>query len=414
MPLFELDQGRLVPAQFGRPIERGFNAEVLESVRAQVLEVISRPLFPVAWDHDEADEVSGPHRLTALDASGQVVAVEVLGHLDAISLIAALSRLGDISSMGWLDLAQMYPGGAERFRSGWTEFRESMPPDAKPGPRMIIVAANIDPAVRPSLDVLFSSGLEVHEIAMRAMANGRRFLDVQPVGPSYWSPNPALMRSSRRPRLSQYSTDAGRISGPEQRGSASLEKTGGQNTPVQAQPAGSTSRQVPGKQGEAEAARQPVQEQQMRSPKQKDRIIGGIHYPQVYAVGDTVVAQGFDKKGQEPPATTGEHEAVQKEVPAVLGHDAEGLAAIATVLGSDTLIVAVGADSAKEALLLANGKIRYPGGGETDNADAALEKLLGIQADGWDHFRLGHAEGPSLAEAILEINEEIDRESKGR
>ena len=60
MPLFELDQGRLVPAQFGRPVERGFSADVLESVRAQVLEVISRPLFPVAWDNDEADEVSAP------------------------------------------------------------------------------------------------------------------------------------------------------------------------------------------------------------------------------------------------------------------------------------------------------------------------------------------------------------------
>ena len=399
MPLFELDQGRLVPAQFGRPVERGFSADVLESVWAQVLEVISRPLFPVAWDHDEADEVSGPHRLTALDASGQVVAVEVLGRLDAISLIAALSRLGDISSMGWLDLAHMYPGGAERFRSGWTEFRESMPPDAKPGPRMIIVAADIDPSVRPSLDVLFSSGLEVHEIAMRAMANGRRFLDVQPVGPSYWSPNPALMRArhSRRPRLSQYSTDDGRIEGP-----SAPEVTAPE--PQQDEP------EVP-----AQAAAPKVEEQQMRSPKQEDRIVGGIHYPQVYAVGDTVVAQGFDKKQEEePPATTGEHEAVQKEVPAVLGHDAEGLAAIASVLGSDTPIVAVGADSFKEATLLAGGQISYNGGQQTTDADQAIEELLGISADGWVHFRLGHAEGPSLAEAILEINEEIDRESKSR
>ncbi|MDK7340924.1 hypothetical protein QP500_10770, partial [Pauljensenia sp. UMB0018B] len=87
---------------------------------------------------------------------------------------------------------------------------------------------------------------------------------------------------------------------------------------------------------------------------------------------------GFDKKQEEePPATTGEHEAVQKEVPAVLGHDAEGLAAIASVLGSDTPIVAVGADSFKEATLLAGGQISYNGGQQTTDADQAIEELLG-------------------------------------
>ena len=64
--------------------------------------------------------------------------------------------------------------------------------------------------------------------------------------------------------------------------------------------------------------------------------------------------------------------------------------------------------------MLAGGQISYNGGQQTTDADQAIEELLGISADGWVHFRLGHAEGPSLAEAILEINEEIDRESKAR
>ncbi|MDK7341002.1 hypothetical protein QP500_11170, partial [Pauljensenia sp. UMB0018B] len=79
------------------------------------------------------------------------------------------------------------------------------------------------------------------------------------------------------------STDDGRIEGPSAPGSTAPEPQQDESD-VPAQPAAPK-----------------VEEQQMRSPKQEDRIVGGIHYPQVYAVGDTVVAQGFDKKHEEEP-----------------------------------------------------------------------------------------------------------------
>ena len=71
MALFELENGRLVPAQFGREVPDGFTADVLQAVRSQVLEIVSRPLFPIAWDGGTGSNDDAP-RLTALDAAGQV------------------------------------------------------------------------------------------------------------------------------------------------------------------------------------------------------------------------------------------------------------------------------------------------------------------------------------------------------
>lgn len=77
MALFEIENGRLVPAQFGREVPDGFTADVLQAVRSQVLEIVSRPLFPIAWEGGTGSNDDAP-RLTALDAAGQVVAVEVV------------------------------------------------------------------------------------------------------------------------------------------------------------------------------------------------------------------------------------------------------------------------------------------------------------------------------------------------
>ena len=136
MALFELESGRLIPAQFGTPVGHGLETDVLESIRSQVLEVIDRPLFPVAWAGtvEQEETAAGPHSLTALDASGQVVSVEVLSRLDPVSLVAAMSRLGQVSGQGWMDLAAQYPGGVQAFQTGWAEFREAMPPTTQPGP----------------------------------------------------------------------------------------------------------------------------------------------------------------------------------------------------------------------------------------------------------------------------------------
>jgi len=142
-------------------------------------------------------------RLTALDASGQVVSVEVLEHLDSDTLIASLSRLADTASLSWSDLAREYPGDIEGFKAGWVHFRDSMPPSPAPGPRLVMVVGSIDAQVRPALDVLASSGVEVHEMSLRQMSNGRAFLEVHAVGPRLYghSPQVLLGRTGAIPEL---------------------------------------------------------------------------------------------------------------------------------------------------------------------------------------------------------------------
>lgn len=207
MALFEYDQGHLIPAQFGNPVAPEAQGEILDSLRHQVLEVIARPLFPVTWTdmtvpHAGADGSESP-RLTALDGSGQVVLVEVMEHLDSVTLIESLGHLGAVSNLGWNDLATAYPGGIGAFRSGWTAFRDAMPPNLPAGPRLILVATDIDPEVRPALDALTFSGLEVHHVSVREMSNGRRFLDVQRVATSMFEHDANLLagRAARVPAL---------------------------------------------------------------------------------------------------------------------------------------------------------------------------------------------------------------------
>lgn len=238
MSLFEYDQGHLIPAQFGHPVGPEAQGEILDSIRRQVLEVIARPLFPVTWNDMTVTPVSGmpgefaqpgaspgsgvpgtggtangfpqeSPRLTALDGSGQVVLVEVVNRLDSTGLIAALARLGAVSNLGWNDLAAAYPGGVSAFRSGWTQFRDAMPPNLAAGPRLILVATEIDPDVRPALDALTPSGLEVHHVSVREMSNGRRFLDVQRVASSLFSHDTNLLagRGARIPAITS-ATDA--------------------------------------------------------------------------------------------------------------------------------------------------------------------------------------------------------------
>ena len=196
MALFEFEDGHLVPAQFGYPVAQDLGPDLVDAICQQVLQIVSRPLFPVTWrDMTGQDDEETP-RLTALDVSGQIVSVEILKELDSESLITSLSRLAEVASISWSDLAAEYPSGPEGFRTGWAQFRDSMPPAVGPGPRLIMVAGDIDPSVRPALSVLATSGVEVHLMNLRQMSNGRLFLDVNAVGPRLYGHAPQLLASA--------------------------------------------------------------------------------------------------------------------------------------------------------------------------------------------------------------------------
>ena len=195
MALFEFEDGHLVPAQFGYPVSYDLGPELVDAICQQVLQIVSRPLFPVTWrDMTGQDDEETP-RLTALDVTGQIVSVEILNLLDSETLITSLSRLAVVASLSWSDLAGEYPTGSEGFRAGWAQFRDSMPPAVGPGPRLIMVAGEIDPSVRPALSILATSGVEVHLMNLRQMSNGRLFLDVNAVGPRLYGHAPQLLGS---------------------------------------------------------------------------------------------------------------------------------------------------------------------------------------------------------------------------
>ena len=196
MALFEFEDGHLVPAQFGYPVAQDLGPELVDAICQQVLQIVSRPLFPVTWRDMTGQDDEGTPRLTALDVSGQIVSVEILKELDSETLITSLSRLAEVASISWSDLAAEYPSGPDGFRTGWAQFRDSMPPAVGPGPRLIMVAGDIDPSVRPALSVLASSGVEVHLMNLRQMSNGRLFLDVNAVGPRLYGHAPQLLASA--------------------------------------------------------------------------------------------------------------------------------------------------------------------------------------------------------------------------
>ncbi len=196
MALFEFEDGHLVPAQFGYPVAQDLGPDLVDAICQQVLQIVSRPLFPVTWrDMTGQDDEETP-RLTALDVTGQIVSVEILKELDSETLITSLSRLAEVASISWSDLAAEYPSGPDGFRTGWAQFRDSMPPAVGPGPRLIMVAGDIDPSVRPALSVLATSGVEVHLMNLRQMSNGRLFLDVNAVGPRLYGHAPQLLASA--------------------------------------------------------------------------------------------------------------------------------------------------------------------------------------------------------------------------
>lgn len=181
MLLFEFDNGHLIPAEFGVHTDGEIDADVMVAVRDHALEIIGKPLFPVKWDAESTGAHAAPgdpDSLIAMDASGQVVTVEVRKTLDSRTLVAALASSGRTATFGWLDLANLYPSGAGAFRRDWNEFRESLPPRPLPGARLYIVTGRILDEVRPALELLADSGVEVFEVNQRRVSDGRTFVQV--------------------------------------------------------------------------------------------------------------------------------------------------------------------------------------------------------------------------------------------
>lgn len=410
MALFEFDEGRLIPAQFGRSVSDGLTPEIVDAVCNQVLEIVSRPLFPITWRDispfegsafvDGSAEDEAP-RLTALDPSGQVVSVEILDFLDSDTLIQSLSRLAGTAALSWSDLAREYPGGVAAFKSGWIHFRDSMPPSPGAGPRLVMVVGRIDPAVRPALEVLAASGVEVHEMSLREMSNGRSFLEVHAVGPRTYAHAPHLLtgRSDDVPAIASSIRD---VPAP-----VTIESTAGVDI----------------------VASEPTTEAEALTPDSDDYLPEDEEFPQQAADAETLepqapemeaehVLEGSDSHHHAAPVVgedgdddleeeSEELRAAREAGIPVLSRDAAALRVLGQIIAEDVPAIIVGVPQA-ECEFTAEGLFRS-GEESWDNPQDALS-YFGVSGNGWMLWHLGGEEGPTLGESLAEVNREIIRE----
>ena len=381
MALFEFDEGRLIPAQFGRSVSDGLTPEIVDAVCNQVLEIVSRPLFPITWRDispfegsafvDGSAEDEAP-RLTALDPSGQVVSVEILDFLDSDTLIQSLSRLAGTAALSWSDLAREYPGGVAAFKSGWIQFRDSMPPSPGAGPRLVMVVGRIDPAVRPALEVLAASGVEVHEMSLREMSNGRSFLEVHAVGPRTYAHAPHLLagRSDDVPAIASSIRD---VSAP-----VTIESSAGVESSASVDFVSS----------------EPTTEAAASALEGSD-----LHHHAAPVVGE----DGDDDLEEESEELRAAREA---GIP-VLSRDAAALRVLGQIIAEDVPAIIVCVPQA-ECEFTADGLFRS-GEESWDNPQDALS-YFGVSGNGWTLWHLGGEEGPTLGESLAEVNREIIRE----
>ena len=457
MALFEFEDGRLVPAQFGYPVAQDLGPDLVDAICQQVLQIVSRPLFPVTWrDMTGQDDEETP-RLTALDVSGQIVSVEILKELDSETLITSLSRLAEVASISWSDLAAEYPSGPDGFRTGWAQFRDSMPPAVGPGPRLIMVAGDIDPSVRPALSVLATSGVEVHLMNLRQVSNGRLFLDVNAVGPRLYGHAPQLLASAvAAPELAAATEQAAPLDDrapaesaipalPEESAEASNDEDSETPTTRPTPKVAPHLREVftypmdeeppaPFKPAAEEAADEQSSDEAEEASAQDDELQAGeqpssedekprwerpAHMSRRATrrareesaelndggATDAATASSVDRSDESPEVTQARAEGLP-----VLGRDEVGLRTLAEILGQDTPLVARSELGLPADLVLApNGAIS--GAGLTYPSLDTLLTARGLgHIDAWGQVRIGDRLGPTLAEALDEINREIVRE----
>ena len=197
MAMYELDGNHLLPVRLGRSADAITLSHSLAAIQRQIVDVLRRPLFPLSWE-----ELETGASLTALDATGQVVVVEVLERVDSTGLLAAMSRLTQAATAGRREIASRYAGGLGAFSQDWNEFREAMPAQVEAGPRLTILSASLEPDVVGGLGVLASSGLEIHEVDVRIVDESRIVVVVEKIsGMDVAAGGPLLVARAPRPAL---------------------------------------------------------------------------------------------------------------------------------------------------------------------------------------------------------------------
>lgn len=223
MPIFSLDNGRLTPADSTLRLDEELRAEAFIAVRDQVVELLARPIFPVAWLTETGRSGQGAHHtsLVALEPAGEIVTVDVIDTLDTTALMDSLSRAGRHSDISRGKLAGLYPRGTAAFRRDLDEFVSACPSRVEPGPRLIVLAFEVAEEVRTALDSLLGAGVELFRVSLHDSRSGL-LVSLDRVRPNEASFQ-ALVQSLRaiatagaaRPEIAESAPSAAEPSGDE-------------------------------------------------------------------------------------------------------------------------------------------------------------------------------------------------------
>lgn len=206
MPVFSLDNGRLSPVRSSLSHNDEVVRETLMAVRDQVVELIYRPVFPVAW-LTETSRGPGRHTsLVALDPSSRTVTIDVVENLDTSVLMASLARASRHEEIPSAALSGLYPRGVAAFRKDWQEFLDACPTGLEDHPRLILLAVRVEDEVRAALDTLVGASIEVHRIDLHDSRTGVlvSLEQVRPHEASFL----AIGRAVRRGELTAPSSDS--------------------------------------------------------------------------------------------------------------------------------------------------------------------------------------------------------------
>ncbi|MDK6906954.1 hypothetical protein ACYATL_07485 [Actinotignum timonense] len=170
MGVFSLRGGQFHRAAPPADLPEETRASVAEALRAQIAEFLDFPAFQVAWTRPEGER--GTASLVALDATGNIISVDIIDILDGAALLAALARSAQHATLDRREITRLFPGGPHDFSSAWQEFTAVNPPIPEPAPRLSIFAFTIDPDITDAVRALAGAGVQVWQVTILERAAG--------------------------------------------------------------------------------------------------------------------------------------------------------------------------------------------------------------------------------------------------
>ncbi|MGN2366901.1 hypothetical protein ACTFPK_00985 [Actinotignum sp. UMB0459] len=170
MGVFSLRGGQFHRAAPPADLPEETRTAVAEALRAQISDFLDFPAFQVAWTRPEGER--GTASLVALDATGNIISVDIIDVLDGAALLAALARSAQHATLDRREITRLFPGGPHDFSSAWQEFTAVNPPIPEPAPRLSIFAFVIEPDTYDAVRALAGAGVQVWQVTILERATG--------------------------------------------------------------------------------------------------------------------------------------------------------------------------------------------------------------------------------------------------